>query len=353
MPWLSCLISNVALALLLAAVAWFFKRWRRNDAIARTVWVLALVKLLTPPLASIPVHELPHSTACALGLCSCGPHPPGTLISLGSLLWILPALWLAGAVATAFMAWRRWIRFRRLAAHAVAAPPQWQAQATRLSAELRLLRRPEILAVPGRLPPLVVAGWRRPRVLLPQELIGSLSGSQRKVLLLHELTHLRRLDHLVRMLELAASIVYWWLPIVGSIGRQLRDCEESCCDAAVLARYPQSRRQYARLLLDVVDFAAPYPRQSVPQATAMSAAVDLERRLRTILDGAGETRRFRLTGALAVGLACAIVPCSLQIEFGGRAAPAATSIERKSATRAGIPPSVDHKSEIPKFGCSA
>lgn len=332
MSWLSCLISNVALALLLAALAWSLQRWRGSDAIARVLWALALVKLLTPPLAIIPVHELPHSTACTLGLCSCGPHAPGTLISLRPLLWSLLAVWSAGAMATVFTAWRRWIQFQRLAAHAVVAPPSWQALATRLSAELRLLRRPEILVMPGRLPPLVVPGWRRPRVLLPQDLIGRLSGSQRRVLLLHELVHIKRLDHLVRMLELAASIIYWWLPVVGMIGRQLRDCEEACCDAAVLARYPQSRRSYASLLLDVVDFTAASPRHSVPQATAMSAAADLERRLRTILDRAEGTRRFGLAGALALGLACAIVPCTLQLEFGGRAA--ATTAERKPAAEA-------------------
>ena len=111
--------------------------------------------------------------------------------------------------------------------------------------------------MPGRLPPLVVAGWRRPRILLPRDLIYRLNGSQRKALLMHELVHVQRLDHLVRILESAVRLIYWWFPLVHSIGRRLRDCEETCCDAAVLARLPQSRRNYARLLLDVIDFAEP------------------------------------------------------------------------------------------------
>ena len=116
--------------------------------------------------------------------------------------------------------------------------------------------------MPGRLPPLVVAGWRRPRLLLPAALLGQLNHSQSEALLLHELVHLKRGDHLVRLLELAAGVFFWWLPVVGTIGRQLRACEETCCDAAVVACLPQARRDYARLLLNVIDFADPLPRQA-------------------------------------------------------------------------------------------
>src|SRR5262249_36589333 len=149
--------------------------------------------------------------------------------------------WLFGAAATGLTAWCRWRRFRRLMAHAVPAPPEWHSLAARLSAGLSLLP-PEILAVPGRLPPLVVPGWHRSRMLLPAALMCRLDGPQRTGLLLHELIHLKRRDHLVRMLELAVSVVYWWLPVVSLIGRQMRACEESCCDAAVVAHEPQARR---------------------------------------------------------------------------------------------------------------
>ncbi len=133
--------------------------------------------------------------------------------------------------------------------------------------------------MPGQLPPMVVPGWRRPRLLLPVSLMGKLNASQRDALLLHELLHVKRRDHLVRMLELMVGVAFWWLPMVGSIGKQLRACEEACCDAAVVARLPHARRDYARLLLDVLDFAKPLPSQAVPHVTAMSAA-DLEKRLR-------------------------------------------------------------------------
>lgn len=275
MSWLSHVVSNVALASLLAVAAWAMQR-RGHDAVARALCVLGLIKLLTPPLVSLPVYELRGKMACALGVCGCGPHTPTSWPAAGALPWALVALWWAGAAASAWTAWRRWARFQSLTARAVPAPRRWQTLAGRLAAELRLGGPPEILVVPGRLPPLTVASWRRARILLPEELIDRLSASQRKALLLHELVHIHRRDHLVRMLELAVRVVYWWLPLVGLIGRRLRACEEACCDAVVLSRFPRARRDYARLLLDVLDFAG--SRSSVPQATTMSAAFDLERR---------------------------------------------------------------------------
>ena len=288
---------------------------------------------MTPPLVSVPLGASPGTMACALGACSCRQHALVPTTVRDTLPWVLLATWSAGAGATGWTAWRRWTRFRRLMAQFRPVPPEWQSLAARLAAELSIRRPPEILAVPGRLPPLVVPGWRRPRMLLPMALIGRLNASQRAALLLHELVHVKRGDHLMRMLELAVRVAYWWLPFVGSIGRQLRACEETCCDAAVVAHLPEARRDYAQLLLDVLDFANPLGRQAVPQATAMSAASDLEQRLRAILDNTQTARSTWPAGALAVGLACAILPCELHYDFAGRPA-AATSAERGPAAAA-------------------
>ena len=161
-------------------------------------------------------------------------------------------------------------------------------------------------------------------MLLPAELIGQLNRRQRIALLLHELSHLQRGDHWSRMLELVVGIAYWWLPFIGSIGRQLRSCEEICCDDAVVGHLPQARRDYARLLLDVIDFADPLPRPLVSTATGMSAAAAIEERLRAILHAAPKPqRRWRQT-AFAVCLAFAVLPCGLHYEFGGSRQTAAT-----------------------------
>jgi bla regulator protein blaR1 len=338
MPWLSCVVSNVLLALLLALAAWIAQRWLRRHAIAHILWVLVLVKLVTPPLVSVPLSESPGITACALGTCSCGPHPRTQTTMRDILPWVLLAAWSTGATATGWIAWCRWTRFRRLMAHASPAPPEWQSLAAELTSELSIRYAPEILVVPGRLPPLVIPGRHRPRMLLPMALMDQLNASQRNALLLHELIHIKRGDHLVRMLELMVGVAYWWLPIVSSIGRQLRACEETCCDAAVVAHLPEARRDYARLLLDVVDFTNPLPGQAIPQATAMSAANGLEQRLLAILDVAKGTRRTWPAGVFVMGLACITLPCKLHYDFVGRQTPTPAAVTTEYEPDAGTTP---------------
>jgi beta-lactamase regulating signal transducer with metallopeptidase domain len=310
MPWLSWIASNVALASLVAIAAWFVQRHLRMNAAARILWIVALVKLVTPPLVSVQLGSL----ACALGTCNCG-HALTQSFVRDTLPWALLAAWSAGAGATLGLAFVRWRQFQRRLAHASPAPQEWQRLANQLGSALSIRRRPQILILPGRLPPMVIPGWRRPRLLLPESLLSQLNRAQRSALLLHELSHIQRGDHLVRMLELAVSIAFWWLPIVRLIGRQLRACEEAACDAAVVSHLPQARRDYARLILDVVDFASPLPPQAVPQATAMSAADNLEQRLRTILDTPHRSRGTWPAAALAIGLACSILPCELHCEL--------------------------------------
>jgi beta-lactamase regulating signal transducer with metallopeptidase domain len=328
MPLLNWVLSNVLLALVLALAASFVQRRYQRPALAHFLWVLVLVKLVTPPLVSVPLGRLPGPVACTLGACGCDHHSRTQGFVRGTLPWVLLVAWIAGAGATAWTAWRRWTWFRRLTAHARLASPRWQSLAARLASELAIRRPPEILTVPGRLPPMIVPGRTRSRVLLPTALVRRLRGRQKVALLTHELVHVKRGDHWVRMLELTIHVVYWWLPIVRPIGRQLRACEEACCDAAVVARLPEARRDYAALLLDALDLASALPGHPAAQATAMSAAQDLEQRLRAILDAGRPTRRAWPAGTLAVGLACALLPCKLHYDLVGRAAPAATPAGR-------------------------
>jgi bla regulator protein BlaR1 len=349
MPLLSCVVSNVLLALVLALAAWVAQRLAR-PAIAHVLWVLVLVKLVTPPLVNVPLGESPGSLACTLGTCGCDHHSLTQSLVRDTLPWVLLGGWAVGAGATVWVAWCRWVLFRRLTAHASPAPAEWQSLAARLASELSIRCPPEILVVPGRLPPLVIPGLLRSRMLLPMDLLGGLNPSQRVALLLHELVHIKRGDHLVRLLEFAVRVAFWWLPIVGLIGRQLRACEETCCDAAVVAQLPESRRDYAALLLDVIDFATP-EEHAVVQATAMGAANDLEQRLRAILGAAPRTRRSRLAQAIAVGLACAILPCGLHYDFVGRPTPAATAVGNESAAGATPLPGSDREDQLSKNVC--
>ena len=99
MSWLSWIISNVVLASLLALAAWFVQRRLRWPAVARILWVLVLVKLVTPPLVSVPLVELP-GTWLARSARAAADSTRDTNRVRDTFLWVLLAAWSAGAVAT-------------------------------------------------------------------------------------------------------------------------------------------------------------------------------------------------------------------------------------------------------------
>ena len=68
------------------------------------------------------------------------------------------------------------------------------------------------------------------RTLCPPE-----HAQPQATILAHELVHIRRGDYLVRLLELAATTVFWWHPVVWYASWcSLRELEEQCCDSRVV-----------------------------------------------------------------------------------------------------------------------
>src|SRR5262245_29978083 len=100
MSWLSSILSNVVLASLVALAAWMVQRRLGSPALARVLWLLALIKLVTPPLVSVQLIELPSAVLCTVGLCGCTAHALWPPIVRTGLPWVLLAVWTAVAGVT-------------------------------------------------------------------------------------------------------------------------------------------------------------------------------------------------------------------------------------------------------------
>jgi hypothetical protein len=132
---------------------------------------------------------------------------------------------------------------------------------------------------------MVWAWGGRPWLLVPSALWKRLDARQRETLLIHELAHLKRRDHWVRALEVLATALYWWHPVVWWARRALREAEEQCCDAWVLWADPRSSRAYATALLETVDFVSEAPPAVPALASGMGQVHHLRRRLIMIKQG--------------------------------------------------------------------
>ena len=173
---------------------------------------------------------------------------------------------------------------------------------------LGLRRAPELRWVPGRISPMIWFVGPRPRLIIPEGLWKQLDGQQRSTLLVHELSHLRRGDHYVRVLELVATALFWWHPLVWWMRGPLRDVEEQCCDAWVVWALPDAVRSYAETLLDTLEFLQKSGRPEPLLASGLGNVPHLRRRLTMIMTGSSR-RLPGLAGKLGLlAVAGAMLP---------------------------------------------
>lgn len=92
-----------------------------------------------------------------------------------------------------------------------------------------------------------VYGILRPKIVLPT----SWAERDLKLVLLHERTHIRRLDNLWRMLAFVLVALHWFNPIAWIFLKLLLTDLELACDEGVLAQLGEDRKkEYALSLLD-------------------------------------------------------------------------------------------------------
>jgi beta-lactamase regulating signal transducer with metallopeptidase domain/5-hydroxyisourate hydrolase-like protein (transthyretin family) len=119
--------------------------------------------------------------------------------------------------------------------------------------ELALIRPVKLLLVSEPRTPALV-GVFRPCVLLPEALATRFSREELRLILLHELVHVRRWDVLIDRVVTLLACLHWFNPAAWLALVRLRDEREMACDAAVIDLLgEQNAVSYGRVLLKVVE----------------------------------------------------------------------------------------------------
>lgn len=142
--------------------------------------------------------------------------------------------------------------------------------------------RGHLMLLPGLRSP-ATAGWWRPVVLLPAELVADLDETQLANILRHELIHIRRHDYFWdRLLALACRIVFFH-PVMWLAHRRLRWERELACDDAVVQQCDERRVQYAECLTTLARWWFLADRNSSGAIGFASSASLLGTRVRALL----------------------------------------------------------------------
>jgi probable HAF family extracellular repeat protein len=247
----------------------------------------------------------------------------------GALRIVGVALWLAGVLTVALTGWRRASALRRSLHSAVLLPND--APLARCAEELRrrfrLRHTPGVWLSPAGAPgPLVTRGplgSRRARVYVPADLAARLSPEDARLLLAHELAHLRRGDLWLSVVPALTGALLWFLPWARLAVREWEAAREEACDAAALrvcGGGGADPARYGRLLLNVLERARRTTLSDTAHALGMAAAPDrialLRRRLTALPVHARTEGGSRLTllvrrTALPLGAAALLLPWRL------------------------------------------
>jgi hypothetical protein len=103
----------------------------------------------------------------------------------------------------------------------------------------------------------MLAGLRRPAILIPAAAARMLDAQRLGLIGLHELAHLRRGDNLRRPLEEALLGLFWMTPPLALVRSRMAAATEEACDSRALRNAePSVRKLYAQALIDTLRLGA-------------------------------------------------------------------------------------------------
>ncbi len=235
----------------------------------------------------------------------------------GSLFNVLLSIYLIGAIVCASRYAFGYSRLLAIKRRAVPLVGDRAELIQRAVDQLSLKRTPDVRVCDGVSIPMVM-GFVRPTVLLP----GSFShwtDDECWATLIHELTHIKRLDMLGQLLAVALRIVYWFHPVSRFLDRKLAEAREWATDQQVIQSGIDASR-YAACLLEIVARSSRTSLlpERVRRLVIPMCAEKLEERLRRTLQVSTDNQRSK-SWALPVSLLAMLAVVALTTVRLGRA----------------------------------
>jgi len=220
---------------------------------------------------------------------------------------------------------------------------------TEIQTRLKVKRHIQLMSCPLISTPFVV-GLVRSKIILPEFALTE-NSEQLRLMLVHEVLHIKRGDLFTRLLCLIACAVHWFNPLVHLMVRKTIEAAEQATDDSVL-RYigEDSRFRYGETLLTVVKAGNILRNKTVLAYGLTSSGKNIKKRLENIVKGRRIPRYVWLSCTailLTITLSFAMVGCSdsakNDLGIGGSSGTGGSAIGNASNNTA--PPDVSHMVE--------
>ncbi len=225
---------------------------------------------------------------------------------------------------------------------------QWRAVADehvlqifqRCRAELGIVRAVRLLQSAAGCGP-ATCGAFGATIVIPDKLLAALFAEELRLVLLHELTHVKRWDVLMDRVAACLAMIYWFNPVAWLARASLRRERELACDAVVIAHSAghDAGAAYGRVLLKVTEFLGSH---QVGVVGILGKKHALIRRIRMIAENRKATTVEKIAGGAlfllmgCIGLTDAVSqqpPPNAVKQVAAQAPPAK---EQKTVTIAGV-----------------
>lgn len=303
LPFLSMALPRWQLPIVTLASAKPPTELAQRSAASAPSLPLEMEHLATPPSLGTPERQVQDEVAAA-------PARPLLFARIATIswpwaiagLWVLGVALIIGRVIVGLIA----VRWMALGGERVLDAP-WMKQAIALASEVGVTTSITFLRSQRTTMPMA-CGVIRPAVMMPVE-ADAWPADRLRIVLLHELAHVKRYDCLTHLVAQLACALHWFNPLVWIAARNIRMERERACDDLVLAAGTRGP-DYADQLLEIarVMRSGRYPTVLAGASLAMAHRSQLEGRLMAILDPrVPRSGLTRLRAAAATLVCCASV----------------------------------------------
>jgi beta-lactamase regulating signal transducer with metallopeptidase domain len=190
----------------------------------------------------------------------------------------LAIVWAAGAATVLLAYFRASLSFRRQFSRSGRRAGKRTEQAVSDCSRTMGLKPIPVVEMDALSGPALFGVWR-PRLLFPLGLADQLSDEELRLVVLHELGHLKRRDLFLQGLLVVSQAVHWFNPLVWLAGRLAREDRELACDEFVMAHTSHSGgHAYAKTLLRVLGLSRP-GRPMLPAVGILETKNQLKQRI--------------------------------------------------------------------------
>lgn len=162
-----------------------------------------------------------------------------------NMIWII-SIWLLGILVFSARFIFGLIYIHRLKKNVIHVGVEWERKVEGIARKMGVTRWVK-LAESIHINKPIVLGYAKPVILLPIGLLSGLPLAQIETILVHELSHIKRHDFLINLLQSVIEVILFFNPFVWIISESIRKEREHCCDDQVVNQ-GSSRVEYVKAL---------------------------------------------------------------------------------------------------------